>query len=95
MINDNQLITTGIPLIICRRQHTQHLSLRQLLITNPSRSIGLKKLVDFIFLNFRDDFLLSGTPGQSIKIRDCPGQSGTYGMYGLEEPYNNRLSSSQ
>ena len=20
-------------------------------------------------------------PGQSIKIRDCPGQSGTYGMY--------------
>ena len=30
------------------RQHMQHLSLRQLFITNPSRSIGLKKSV---FLN--------------------------------------------
>ena len=39
----------------------QHLSLRQLFITNPSRSIGRKKSVDFIFLNFRDNFIISGT----------------------------------
>ena len=65
---------TGIPLIIGTQQHMQHLSFRQLFITNPSSSIGLKKSVDFILG-------ISGTPGQSIKIRDCPGQSGTYGMY--------------
>ena len=40
---------TGIPLIIGTRQHMQHLSLRQPFITNPSRSIGVKKFVDFIF----------------------------------------------
>ena len=39
---------TGIPLIIGTRQHMQHLSLRQLFITNPSRLIGLKKSVDYI-----------------------------------------------
>ena len=62
----------------------QHLSLRQQFITYPSRSVtvGLKKSVDFIFLNFRDNFTISGMPGQSIKIWDCSGQSGTYGMYG-------------
>ena len=27
------------------------------------------------------NFIISGTLGQSIKIRDCPEQSGTYGMY--------------
>ena len=74
-------ITTGISLIIGMGQHMQHLSLRQLFITNPSGFIGLKKSVDFIFLNFQDNFRISGTPGQTIKIRDCPGQSWTYGMY--------------
>ena len=58
----------------------QHLEQRQLFITNPSRSIVLKKSVDFIFKfpgqfhNFRD----AGTKYQN---RDCPGQSETYGMY--------------
>ena len=33
------------------------------------------------FKNFRDDFIFSGTPGQGIKIWNCPGQSGMYGMY--------------
>ena len=63
------------------RQHMQHLSFRQLFITNPSCSIGLKKSVDFIFGISGTNFIISGTLGQSIKIRDCPGQSGTYGMY--------------
>ena len=40
---------TGIPLIIGTLQHMQHLSLKQLFVTNPSRSIGLKKSADFIF----------------------------------------------
>ena len=48
----------------------QHLSSRQLFITNPSPSIGLKKSVDFIFQNLRDNFIFSETPGQNIKIRD-------------------------
>ena len=40
---------TGIPLIIGTRQYMQHLSSKQLFITNTSRSIGFKKSVDFIF----------------------------------------------
>ena len=50
-------------------------------------NIGLKKSVDFIFLiyffNFQDNFIISGMPGQSIKVRDCPGQSRTYCMYDI------------
>ena len=43
------------------------------------------------FLNFRDNFIISGTPGQSIKMRDCPGQSRTYGMYVKEIPWEKAL----
>ena len=45
---------------------------------NSFKKISFKALC---FINFRDNFIFSGTPGQSVKIRDCPGQSGTYGMY--------------
>ena len=61
-------ITTGIPLIISMWQYMQHLLSRQLLITNPSPSIGLKKSVDFILLKF---------PGQFHICRDKVSKSGT------------------
>ena len=61
----------------------QHLSLRQLFITN--RHIQM-------VLNFWDNFIISGMPGQSIKIRDCPGQSGTYGMYVFSPFPNHKIS---
>ena len=63
-----------IPLIIGMRQSMQHLLLWQLLTRNTLPSVGLK---DRFFLNFWDNFIFSDTLGQSIKIGDCPGQSGT------------------
>ena len=54
----------------------QHLSFRQLFITNPSRSVGLKKSVDLIFKftgefhNFRD----AGTTYQNPGLPDNPGR---------------------
>ena len=75
MINEDQWWYTT------KYRHTAVWSSRQMLITNPSPSTYLKKSVDFIFSNFRDNFIFSVTPGQSIKIQDCPGQSGMYGMY--------------
>ena len=53
---------TGIPLIIGTRQHMQHLSLRQLFITNPSRSILVLKNQLTLFFKF---------PGQFHNLRDA------------------------
>ena len=60
----------GIPLIIGTRQHMQHLSLRQLFITNPSRSVGLKKSLTLLFKfpGRRDKVSKSGT------VLDNPGR---------------------
>ena len=67
---------TGIPLIIGTRQHMQHLSLRQPFITNPSRSIGVKKSLYLFFKfpgqfhNFRDARTKYQNPGPSLTIWD-------------------------
>ena len=66
----------GIPLIIGMRQHMQHLPLRQLFITNPSHSVGLKKSLTLFFEfpgqfhNFRDAGTKNQNPGLSLTIRD-------------------------
>ena len=44
-----------------------------------------KRLTFFFFFKFRDNIIYSGTAGQIIKIRDCLGQSGTYGMYAVSQ----------
>ena len=60
----------GIPQIIGTRQHMQHLPLRQLFITNPSRSVGLKKSLTLFFKfpgqfhNFRDIGTKHQNPGR-------------------------------
>ena len=56
---------TGIPLIIGTRQCMQHLSSRQLFITNLSPSIGLKKPVDLFFKISRT---ISYFPGHRDKV---------------------------
>ena len=68
---------TGIPLIIGTWQHMQHLSLRQLFVTNPSCSILVLKnpLTLFFkfpgqFHNFRDTGTKNENPGLSRTIRD-------------------------
>ena len=53
--------------MIGTQQHMQHLSLRQLFITNPSRSIGLEKPLTF-FIKF---------PGQFHNVRDKVSKSRT------------------
>ena len=66
----------GIPLIIGTRQHMQHLSLRQLFITNPSLSVGLKKSLTLFFRfsgqfhNFGDTGTKYQNLGLSRTIRD-------------------------
>ena len=50
-----------------------------------------KNRFTFYFFNFWDNFILYGTPEQSIKIRDCPRQSGTYGMYEEWSPVTDHL----
>ena len=59
------------------------LKLRQILIRNPSHSVGLKKMFDFFFLNFQDKGIFSWRLGQSIKIQGFSAQSGPYGMSAL------------
>ena len=39
------------------------------------------KSTDILFLNSRDNFMFLRTPGQSIKISNCPRQTERYGMY--------------
>ena len=71
----------GIPLIIGTWQHMQLIVKAIVYITNPSRSVGLKKSLT-LFFKF---------PGQFHNFRDVgtkhqnPGQSGTYGMYVFNE----------
>ena len=57
--------------------------------TTNYRSVGLQKSLTLFFKfpgqfpNFRDAGTMYQNPGLSWTIRDCPGQSGTYGMYDI------------
>ena len=87
MINDDQL-----QLVYHYQDSAVYATLILKVIVYNKPFTSLKKLVNFIFSNFRDNIIFFGTPGQSIKIQDCPVQSGTYGMYANSKAFANDKS---